>query len=482
MSSNEVPSKPKGSLTGWLILAGSALGVFALGLLGSTILERREEASIGRLTLKQPINQWESDSSKWGVSFPREYDTWKATLASNTETEFGGSIQKDYLAHDPRLVVLWAGYGFAKGYNSPRGHMHAVEDVNATPRINEKTPATCWTCKSPDVPRVMARDGVSQYYANKFSHYKEDIKNPIGCADCHNEKTMALQISRPALKEALERQGRDIAKITHQEMRSLVCAQCHVEYYFKGKKENYLTFPWDKGLTAEAMADYYKNSTHTDWVHSISGAKMIKMQHPDYEVFQQGIHAARGVSCADCHMPYKQEGGVKFTDHQVQSPLTNVANSCQVCHRWGEDKIKERVFGMQRKHQEMLIEAENALVSLHLSIGEAKAKGATDEELAKPRELVSLAQMYWDYVSANNGMGFHAPQETARVLAKSISISNEGRLVLAGVRAKYGLPPTAPAVDISTKEKAQEYIKPYVKAQADKKAAEEKAAAAAAKT
>jgi len=479
MSNQPEIRKSKGAATGWFILAGSALGVIALGILASTILERREEATLGRLSLKQPIAEWESDSSKWSVSFPSEYDTWKQTSKMDGKTEFGGNVERDHLAMNPRLVVLWAGYSFAKGYNAPRGHMYAVDDVKNTKRNNDKLPATCWTCKSPDVPRVMARDGVSKYYAEKFNHYKEDITNPIGCADCHDEKTMALQISRPALKEALERQGKDIAKITHQEMRSLVCAQCHVEYYFKGKKEQYLTFPWDNGLTAENFEKYYRESTHVDWVHAISGAKMLKMQHPDYEVFMQGIHAARGVSCADCHMPYKQEGGIKFSDHQIQSPLLNVENSCQVCHKWSEADIKKRVYGMQHKHKEMADQTEDALVSLHLSIGEAASKGATQAELQKPRELVSIAQMYWDYVSANNGMGFHAPQETARVLSKALKIASDGRLALAGVRAKYGLSPAAADVNLATKETAQALIKPYVDTQNAKKAAEEKAALAA---
>lgn len=474
MSNQQNTPRNRGAMTGWLVLGGSALGVFALGVLGTTILERREESTVNKLTIKQPVGEWESDNSKWGVNFPREYDAWKATANMDGKTEFAGNVQRDHLANNPKLVVLWAGYAFAKGYNAPRGHMYAVEDVKGTPRRNDKTPATCWTCKSPDVPRVMARDGVKEYYANNFDHYEADVKNPIGCADCHDEKTMALRISRPALKEALERQGKDIAKITHQEMRSLVCAQCHVEYYFKGKEEHYLTFPWDNGLAAEDMAKYYADNPHTDWVHAISGAKMIKMQHPDYEVFQQGIHAARGVSCADCHMPYKQEGGVKFTDHQIQSPLLNIENSCQVCHKWGEKDIKDRVFGMQKKHQEMSSQTEDALVSLHLSIGEAAAKGATEEELAKPRELVSLAQLYWDYVSANNGMGFHAPQETARVLSKALAIASEGRLALVAVRAKYNLPPVASGVDLSTKELAQAFIKPFVDAQKAKQEAEAK--------
>ncbi len=119
-------------------------------------------------------------------------------------------------------------------------------------------------------------------------------------------------------------------------MSSLVCAQCHVEYYFNKKMVEgvpYLTLPWDKGFSAEDMEEYYDEIEFSDWTHKLSKAPMLKAQHPGYEIYLTGVHAARGVSCADCHMPFMSEGGQKFTDHHVQSPLNNVANSCQVCHR-----------------------------------------------------------------------------------------------------------------------------------------------------
>ena len=138
---------------------------------------------------------------------------------------------------------------------------------------------------------------------------------------------MKLQVKQLALQEAFKRQGKDINQATHQEMRSLVCAQCHVEYYFKGDKK-YLTFPWDKGKTVEDMEKYYDEAGWTDYVHSLSRTPILKAQHPDFEISQFGIHGQRGISCADCHMPYKTDGAVKFTDHQISSPLRNVsANS-----------------------------------------------------------------------------------------------------------------------------------------------------------
>lgn len=471
MSQSESSQSRRSPILGWIVFAAAGIAVFVLGMLASSINERRNESAQARVQFMQPIAKWEGDNSKWGASFPREYNSWESTKQMNERTRYGGSAHRDHLEEHPNLVILWAGFGFAKSYYAPRGHYWAVEDLNKSLRITDKTPATCYTCKSPDVPRLMEKDGVAAFYKTKFADYASAVTNPIGCADCHNNETMALQISRPALREAFKNMGKDISKVSHQEMRSLVCAQCHVEYYFDGKRDGYLTFPWTEGLTIEAMEKYYAKSGHVDWTHAISGAKMIKMQHPDYEVFTQGIHHFRGVSCADCHMPYKSEGGIKFTDHQIRSPLENIANSCQVCHRWSESEIKNRVYSMQDKHIEMMKRAEKATTTLHLEIGDAMKRGASEADLEKPRILVNQAQMYWDYVSANNGMGFHAPQECARILDKSLNFAYEGRLLINRVRAKLGAIDPIQMPDLSTKEKAQAFIKPYVDAQKARAAA-----------
>lgn len=456
------PIRKRSIVLGAVLVGALALAVLVVGLFAGSVLERRAERNIARIQIIKPVSDWEPDNSKWGVNFPREYDSWKATEEMNENTKYGGSGHRDYLENNPRLVVMWAGYSFAKGYTQARGHYHSVEDVKATVRLSADTPATCWTCKSPDVPRYMEEHSPAEFYSQSFESLRGEITHPIGCADCHDPKTMQLRISRPAIKEAFERRGRDITKATHQEMRTLVCAQCHVEYYFRDKQSNYLVFPWDEGFTSDDFEKYYEKSGFTDWVHAISGAKMIKMQHPDYEVYSQGIHAFRGVSCADCHMPYKSAGGIKFTDHQVRSPLYNSENSCQVCHRWSQDEVWSRVTSIQDKNRELLERAERVITAAHIEIGDAIRLGATDTELETPRKLVRNAQMHWDYVAANNGMGFHAPQECARVLGKAVDIGQECRIATAIIRARHGGDRPVAMPDISTKEKAQSYIRPFV--------------------
>ncbi len=462
---SEQPTQTSAAKLPWwagvLIVLLCAGVVVLLGMLAVSIMERRWEAQRPSLVL-QPIDEWEPDNAVWGRNYPREYESYRDTAMTETETKYGGAFPRDYLEIDPMQVVLFAGYGFAKDYLQARGHYHSLEDVLATRRI--KWPfeaATCMTCKSTDVPRLMDAMGVAQFYASNLHDIKEQVKHPIGCQDCHDPKTMNLRITRPALIEAFEAMGRDINDATHQEMRSLVCAQCHVEYYFKAEPKNYLTFPWAKGLTVEAMLDYYESYDVTDYVHAISKTPIIKAQHPDYEIYTTGIHAYQNVACADCHMPYRTEGGVKFTDHHVQSPLLNIANSCAVCHRWSEEELRARSESIQDTVQETMLKAEDALVKAHFDIAAAMDAGATAEQLAEARRLVRHAQFRWDYVSASNGMGFHSAQECMRILSDAINQAQEARLLTARTLAGAGV--TAPTAypDIRTREKARQVIEQY---------------------
>ena len=460
--------KRKFELSTWQsmgLLLAAALGTFLLGLLAASILQRREEARV-QVPLKT-IGQWETDSSKWGENYPREYGSYKKMADSTTRTRYAGSYPRDYLEETPANVILFAGYSFAKEYKQARGHVHAIDDVTSTKRLSATTPATCWSCKSPDVPRLMHTMGPEKFYAAKFSDLKTEITHPIGCLDCHEPNTMKLRITRPALREAFQRQGKDIDQASHQEMRTLVCAQCHVEYYFKGK-DNYLTFPWDKGTSPEQIEQYYEEADFADWTHAISKAKMVKMQHPDYEVYSTGIHAYRGISCADCHMPYRTEGGVKFTDHHLQSPLLNISNSCAVCHRWSEAEIRSRVEAIQDNTHQGRVRAETVLTQAHFDIAAAHEAGASDEELANVRKLVRGAQLRWDYVAANNGLGFHSPQECMRILAAAIDLGGQCRAECARILAKHGVLTPIQYPDFSTKEKAQDLIKPFVEGRPSK--------------
>ncbi|MFH1120130.1 MAG: ammonia-forming cytochrome c nitrite reductase [Bacteroidota bacterium] len=440
----------------WTIFFLTVVVVFVLGIFAASILERRTESKLYFQTVKA-IPDWEPRNEVWGQNYPREYETYLSTLDTGFKSPHGGSAVIDYLEKYPELVVMWAGYAFSREYNQGRGHYYAIKDVRESLRTDVPQPATCWTCKSPDVPRLMEQIGVPEFYKGKWSEMGHEVVNNIGCQDCHDPKTMNLRISRPALAEAYQRRGKDIKKATLQEMRSLVCAQCHVEYYFKGEGK-YLTFPWDKGFSADEMEAYYDEIEHVDWVHKLSRAPMLKAQHPDFELYMTGVHADRGVACADCHMPYKREGGMKFTDHKIQSPLANISGSCQVCHRESEAKLMANVVERQGKVEELRRLAEKNLARVHIEAKTAWDNGATEAEMKPVLQLIRHAQWRWDWVAAANGLGFHSPVEALRVLGTSIQKVQESRILHTEIFVKRGVVIPVELPDISTKEKAQKYV------------------------
>lgn len=448
---------------GWIIFLSTVGVVFLLGLLASSIMERRAEA-VFAYTPAVTFSENEPRNSVWGELFPREYDSYMRTADTTFRSKYNGSAMVDMLEESPRMVILWAGYAFSKDYNQGRGHYYAVEDIRNTLRtggVPSPQPNTCWACKSPDVPRLMKETGTAEFYKGTWDTKGSEVINHIGCADCHDAKTMNLRISRPALVEAFEARGMDISGATHQEMRSLVCAQCHVEYYFNKKKiegVSYLTFPWKNGLALEDMEKYYDEAGFTDWTHALSRAPMLKAQHPDYEVFTTGVHASRGVSCADCHMPFKSEGGLKFTDHHLQSPLNNVANSCQVCHREETEKLIKDVYTRQDKIIENRNILETLLVRCHIEAKRAWDLGATEDQMKDLLQDIRKAQWRWDFSAAGHGNSFHSPVEISRIIASGIAFAQDARIKLARVLAASGNNSEVPYPDISTREKAQKYI------------------------
>ncbi len=280
--------------------------------------------------------------------------------------------------------------------------------------------------------------------------------HPVSCIDCHDPKMMSLRITRPGFINGIQALAGSNAPTPHlpsierwrktnrsspydpnvdatrQEMRTFVCGQCHVEYYC-GPKET-LFFPWQNGLKVEQIEQTYDQHTFPDghrffdFKHAETGAEVIKAQHPEFETWSQGIHARSGVACADCHMPYKREGALKVSEHHVQSPLLMVNQSCQTCHRFPEEELIARVELIQDRTHALMQRAGGALTDMLDAMKAAKSAGASDAQLQPARELQRKAQWRLDFVNAENSMGFHASQETARILAEAIDYARQGQI------------------------------------------------------
>jgi nitrite reductase (cytochrome c-552) len=410
-----------------LILTGIIV-ILAAALVGTLLYVKNQPAQTRGIPPLVAISEFEADSSKWGVNFPNQYSTLQLTETNKARTTYGGSEPYSKLEDDPRLVTLFAGYGFSKDYNEERGHLNSLTDVRATLRVNDTTPGTCYSCKSSDNPRLWDELGMVTFDKTLFKDLGEQITNPIGCANCHEPETMRLVVTNPALDEALQKQGKDWRTFTRQEMRTVVCANCHVEYYFAGEGK-YLTFPWADGTRIENIAGYYADLGFKDWDHPQSGAPMIKMQHPEYEVFTaDSTHFKAGVACADCHMPYTRDGAAKFSTHNVQSPLLNADTACGACHT-DVAYVTGRVADIQKQVRETMDASENALVAAIQTIEAAAAVPDVNAELlAEARNLHREAQLRWDFIAAENSMGFHNPEETLRILANATDLARQAQL------------------------------------------------------
>jgi nitrite reductase (cytochrome c-552) len=401
------------------------------------------------------------DPAVWGRNFPLQYDGYKKTV-DQVRTRFGGSeavprtptaadprsvVAQSRLEADPRLKTIWAGYAFSKDFREERGHAYMLQDQELTERQHfAKQPGTCLHCHaSVYVPYKRAGGGdlikgFEKLNQMPYFEARKLVTHPVTCIDCHDPKTMELRITRPGFIEGMRAlrtsqgiENYDVNTMaTRQEMRSFVCGQCHVEYYFKGPEKR-LTYPWLKGLKADEILAYYDEVGFKDWEHAETGAPVLKAQHPEFEMWNQGIHARSGVACADCHMPYERVGAMKISNHHVRSPVLNLNNACQTCHKWPEEELKARIDTIQGRTFEMRGVAMDALIALIADIRAAKAAGATDAQLAAARQGQRRAQFLLDFIEAENSMGFHAPQEAARVLVLSIDYTRQGQVSLRGV-------------------------------------------------
>ena len=452
-------------MTRKLVIAAVAAALVTLVVVALlvNIFERKQEARNPFYRVVELTDDTE-DPAVWGKNFPQQYDGYKRTV-DQVRTRYGGSeaiprtptnvdprsvVAQSRLEEDPRLKTIWAGYAFSKDFREERGHAYMLDDQTFTERQQvTKQPGTCMNCHgSVYVPfkKLGGGDiikGFEQMNQMPYFEARKIVSHPVTCIDCHDSQTMALRVTRPAFMEGIRAlkasqgvQNFDVNKqATRQEMRAYVCGQCHVEYYFKGAEKR-LTYPWAKGIKADEILQYYEENPHDDWTHAESGAPVLKAQHPEFEMWNQGIHARSGVACADCHMPYVRVGALKMSDHHVRSPVLNINNACQTCHKWPEEELRARVFTIQDRVFNLRNRAMEALVALINDIKNARGRGVPEDQLAGPRKLQRYAQFMLDFIEAENSMGFHASQEAMRILALSLDHARKGQVDLHAALAK----------------------------------------------
>ena len=449
-----------------VVTAAVTVGVLALLL---NILERKAERA-NRYADLVPVTEDDTDPAKWGVNWPLQYDQYLRT-AESTRTRFGGhggseAMPAQKFERDPWLQRMFDGYAFAIDYRDRRGHAYMLYDQEETERLTKPQSGSCLHCHASIMPVYRelgdgdAIAGFRETYQWPYDRLNEKLHemghdHPVSCVDCHDPETMEVRVTRPGFLLGIRALAESDSAVPHlpsierwrdgprdepydpnvhatrNEMRAYACGQCHVEYYCGSAFE--LTFPWARGLKVEDIEATWDamempdGGRFYDFVHAESGAEVLKAQHPEFELWSQGIHARSGVTCADCHMPYMRIGATKVSDHWVRSPLLNVNRACQSCHHFSEEEILARVDAIQQRNFELLQRAGDALMAQLDAIERARTEGASDAQLAESLELQRKAQWRLDYIAAENSMGFHAPQEAARILGEAADYARQGQ-------------------------------------------------------
>jgi len=462
-----------------IALAFAALAVATAGIaaLLLNIMERKREAAAPDVRLVE-VNENTTDPAVWGVNWPRQYGTYQLTALA-TRTRFGGhggseSLPAEKIERDPWLKRMFLGYAFSIDYRDRRGHAYMLADQEQTERLTKPQSGSCLHCHASVMPMYRALGngdamaGFEKTHAMSYADTNSKLRelgdaHPVSCVDCHDPATMQIRVTRPGFVQGIQRLAAGDAPVPHLpsverwragprstpydpnrdatrgELRSYVCGQCHVEYYCGSAFK--LTFPWGQGLRADDIETFWDatklgdGTRFSDYTHAETGAPVLKAQHPEFELWSQGIHARSGVACADCHMPYMRDGASKVSDHWVRSPLLNVNRACQTCHRASEDEMKARVDVIQTRNQELMQRAAAALMDQLDAIVAARAAGATPEQLAPALELQRKAQWRIDFIAAENSMGFHAPQEAARVLGEAADFARQGQIAALRLQA-----------------------------------------------
>lgn len=360
------------------------------------------------------------------------------------------------LAADFNWPAVMEGFRLASTMTYSQAHAEMLKTPDGTP--GESRPLFPGGTSTPT-----NKSGDAAEQADAAEAHAAGEAHPVSCIDCHDPQTMKIRVTRPGFLRGIAALAESEDAVPHlrsimrwregdrrqpydpnvladrQEMRTFVCAQCHVEYYCADKET--LFFPWHRGLKVEQIEETYDEhkfpdgTPFYDFVHGETGARVYKAQHPEFELWSQGVHARSGVSCADCHMPYERQGAMKVSSHWVRSPLLSIARSCQTCHSVPEEELREKVLTIQARTQGMLDRAAAAMTDMLDAIGAAQAAGATDEQLKTVFELQKKGMWRLDFVSSENSLGFHADQEAVRILGEAIDYCRQAQAEAVKLRA-----------------------------------------------
>ncbi|HEY3308180.1 MAG TPA: ammonia-forming cytochrome c nitrite reductase subunit c552 [Desulfuromonadaceae bacterium] len=285
----------------------------------------------------------------------------------------------------------------------------------------------------------------------------KDTHNPVGCIHCHDPHGAQARIVRDELINQIDKGNKmfagkdgktDLKVISFRDgfrkigiMKKsdsrMLCAQCHVEYacgkgYEFGSAKG---IGYDDPRTnhmplkqVKQLLEHYRQLNFFDFKHEVTGAQLVKLQHPEAETYSGSIHDKAGVTCSDCHMP-KQKGknGKMFSTHGVVRPKNHIKESCLGCHP--KDSVEKKQYEMESAQNYVrgkMRKAEYWLGQLIDSYAAAQRLGVAPTILDQARAKHEEAHVLWEWWTAENSDGFHNPDLARDSLTASITASKTG--------------------------------------------------------
>ena len=323
---------------------------------------------------------------------------------------------------------------------------------------------TCIQCKTSDHIlkwKFMGDKGGKWDRTSEVVEMAKDTQSPVGCIHCHDPHGTQSRVVRDALIQAIAddpeqnifaKGGKtDLKEIDFRGFRKigvmqkadsrLMCAQCHVEYacntgtqWSDAKRVGYDDqrtnhFPLKN---AKQLLEHYRKIDFYDFKHAITGARLIKLQHPEAETYAGSVHDRAGVQCHQCHMPkQKRKDGKTFSNHGVIRPRNHIKEACLGCHpKATVDQKLYQIDAIQNYTKGKMRKAEYWLGQLIDSYVTAQRAGVAEELLTKGREKHEEAHVLWEFWTAENSDGFHNPDLARDALTASIAASKEGVTLL----------------------------------------------------
>ena len=376
----------------------------------------------------------------------------------------------DQLANDRFQGGRYQFKGGWKNYDKVGKTWDVLEDRGADKRLTETAMAgnpTCIQCKSSDhvLNWKFLGDKDPKAKFDRTSNANDVAKatnNPLGCIHCHDPHGTQPRVVRDALIQAIDkdRAGNIFSKNGKTDMKTIsfrdgfrkigvmektdsrmMCAQCHVEYncgpgaqQSDGKKVGFDDlrtnhFPLKNSLQ---LLQHYINIDFYDFKHAVTGARLIKFQHPEAETYAGSVHDKAGVQCHQCHMPkLKGKDGKMFSNHGVVKPINTVKESCVGCHpNDSVEKKKYQIETIRNYTKGKMRKAEYWLGNLIDTYAAAQRIGVVESVLSQARGKHEEAHALWEYWTAENSDGFHNPDQARESLTASIAASKAGVKIL----------------------------------------------------